>query len=225
MSDNVAVIIGVGPGLGAALARRFAAGGLRVAIAARTLEKVEGIASAIDGARAFPCDVSDEQQVETLFASIEAEMGPVEVAIHNASAGHGKVSVLEVDAQRFRTAWKVSAFGGFLVGRAAAQRMVGRGHGSILFTGATASLRGSSGFGAFAHGKFALRAIAQSMARELGPMGVHVAHVVIDGHIGEKDDASYLSPDAIAETYWNLHAQQRSAWTFEIDLRPWSETF
>ncbi len=225
MTNGVAVIVGAGPGLGAALARRFAAGGLQVAMAARSLEKVEEIAAGIDGAQAFACDVSDEQQVETLFAAVEAEIGPVEVAIHNASAGHGKVSVLEVDAARFRTAWEVSAFGGFLVGRAAARRMAERGHGSILFTGATASLRGSSGFGAFAHGKFALRAIAQSMARELGPMGIHVGHVVVDGHIGDKDDESYLSPDAIAETYWTLHAQARSAWSFEIDLRPWLETF
>ncbi len=225
MSDGVAVIVGAGPGLGAALARRFSVGGLQVVMAARRLEKVEEIAAGIDGARAFPCDVSDEAQVETLFASIEAEIGPVEVAVQNASAGHGKVSVLDVDAARFRAAWEVSAFGGFLVGRAAARRMAERGHGSILFTGATASLRGSSGFGAFAHGKFALRAIAQSMARELGPMGIHVGHVVIDGHIGEKDDASYLSPDAIAETYWTLHTQERSAWSFEIDLRPWLETF
>lgn len=225
MSEGVALITGAGPGLGAALGRRFAAGGFTVALAARQATAVDAAARTIPGAQAFTCDVSDEAQVGGLFARLERDMGPVEVAVQNASAGHGKVSILDLEVARLQTAWRVTALGGFLVGREAARRMAGRGRGSILFTGATASLRGSAGFAAFAQGKFALRAIAQSMARELGPKGIHVAHMVIDGGIGDDAGDARLKPDAIAEAYWQVHAQHRSAWTFEVDLRPWGEKF
>lgn len=223
-----AVIVGVGPGLGAALARRFAKAGYVAVMAARRPERLQPILRAIEAAggkaQVHDCDATDKNQVKSLFAGAEQEHGPVEVAIFNAGAWR-QAPVFELTADDYEKAWRTNAFGGFLVGREAARVMGPRRRGTILFTGATASLRGGPGFAAFAGGKFALRALAQSMARELGPQGIHVAHVIIDGRIGRDAESTQLDPDAIAETYHALHVQPRSAWTFELDLRPWAERF
>ncbi len=227
MSDRsarpCALVVGVGPGLGAALARRFAKGGLKVAVAARRPERLAALAEEIGG-RAYGCDVGDETAVDRLFASAAADLGAPAAVVYNAGA-FARRSILELSAEEFERCWRASAFGGFLVGREAARAMLPAGSGSILFTGATASLRGGANFAAFAAGKFGLRAVAQSMARELGPQGIHVAHVIIDGQIGEAERDAKLHPDAIAEAYWQLHQQPRSAWTQELDLRPWAERF
>ena len=223
-----AVIVGVGPGLGAALARRFAKAGYVAVLAARRPERLQPILRAIEAdggrAQAHDCDATDKNQVKSLFAGAEQEHGPVEVAIYNAGAFR-RAPIAELTADDYEKVWRTNAFGGFLVGREAARVMGPRRRGTILFTGATASLRGGAGFAAFAASKFALRALAQSMARELGPQGIHVAHVVIDGQIGRDAEARQLDPDAIAEAYHALHVQPRSAWTHELDLRPWAETF
>lgn len=227
MSDEkrVAIIVGAGPGLGAAVARRFAAAGLTSVLVSRSEDRLKDLAAGIDGAVAYPCDATDEAAVEKLFSDVEAEHGPVDVLVYNPGGGFGRTPVVEQSAERFRTVWEFTAFGGFLCSRAAAQRMQKRGHGTILITGATASLRGGKGFAAFASGKFALRALAQSMARELGPEGIHVAHINIDGMIGQSDDGSKLDPGDIAQTYYGLHKQPKSNWTQELDIRPWSETW
>jgi len=222
---HVAVIVGAGPGLGAAAARRFAEAGMTAVLVSRSAERLKDLAASIDGAVAYPCDATDEGAVEKMFADIEAEHGPVEVLVYNPGGGFGRTPINEQSAERFRAVWEFTAFGGFLCGRAAAQRMLTRGQGTILFTGATASLRGGKGFGAFASGKFALRALGQSMARELGPEGIHVAQINIDGMIGESDDGSKLDPADIAETYYGLHKQSKTNWTHELDIRPWSETW
>ena len=229
MTENpVAVIVGVGPGLGAALGRRFAHDGFKVALAARDeshLEHIVGrVAASGGGAHAYATDATDEAAVVRLFDKVESELGEVRVTVFNAGA-FMRQGILEAEARDFERCWRVGCFGGFLVGREAARRMTPRGHGTILFTGATASLRGSARFFNLAVGKFGLRALAQSMARELGPKGIHVAHVIIDGQIGEQEDDARLGPDAIAETYFQLHIQHRSAWAHEVDLRPWVETF
>lgn len=237
----VAVVMGVGEGLGIALGRRFARAGFRVALAARSAERLERLAEEIrrGGADAFaaPADTRREDEVTALFEKLESEHGPIEVAIYNAGANF-RASILETPADMFEKIWRLGCYGGFLFGREAARRMVPRGRGTILFTGATASLRGGANFAAFAAAKNGLRAVAQSMARELGAKNVHVAHVVIDGLIDSRaarerfperaqtlgpDGA--LAPDAIAELYYQIHAQPRSAWTFEADLRPWAERF
>jgi len=231
-----AVVVGVGPGLGAALARRFAADGLPVAMAARDPSDLEWLRDELTGhvpARLVACDATEPEQVDALFAEVERELAPPGLVVYNAGA-FVRGDVLETTPEEFLRCWRVGCYGGFLVARAAARGMVERGRGTILFTGATASLRGSAGFVNLAVGKFGLRALAQSLARELGPKGVHVAHVVIDGQIAapERADAvsrkppdALLSPDAIAAEYARLHAQRRSAWTFELDLRPWVERF
>jgi len=227
-----ALVVGVGPGLGAALARRFARAGLRTAIAARSLSRLDDLAREIDG-RAYGCDATDEDQVTALIERVEAEIGALALVAYNAGAFLPK-SVLDTPAAEFERCWRVGCLGGFLIGRAAARGMAARGAGTILFTGATASLRGGAGFVNLAVGKFGLRALAQSMARELGPKGVHVAHVIVDGQIdseryaalrAERGPDALLHPDAIAESYWQLHLQPRSAWTQELDLRPWTEKF
>ena len=237
----VAVIAGVGEGLGFALGKRFAKAGLRVALAARNVERLERLAEEIrrDGGSAIaaPTDARSEEEVLALFDELESEHGPVEVAVYNAGANF-RASILETPADMFEKIWRLGCFGGFLFGREAARRMVPRGRGTILYTGATASLRGGSQFAAFAAAKNGLRAVAQSMARELGPKNVHVAHVVIDGMIDTQagrlrfperaqvlGEDGMLAPDAIAELYYQLHVQPRSAWTFEADLRPWAEKF
>ncbi|HLI13521.1 MAG TPA: SDR family NAD(P)-dependent oxidoreductase [Alphaproteobacteria bacterium] len=236
---EIAVVVGVGPGLGAALARRFVQAGMAVALAARRLDKLTPLATELGhGAHAYGCDATDEGQVESLFATVTAELGTPSLVVYNASAFLRK-SILETSLEEFERSWRVTCRGGFLVGRAAARLMArrieaGGPGGTILFTGATASLRGGAMFHNFAVGKFGLRALAQSMARELQPKGIHVAHVVIDGQIAgerpgyrreERGADALLEPAAIAESYYQLHRQQRSAWTFELDLRPWVEKF
>jgi NAD(P)-dependent dehydrogenase (short-subunit alcohol dehydrogenase family) len=231
MSANpapVAVVVGVGEGLGYALGKRFAAAGFKVALAARNAERIERLAEAIvEGggkALALRTDARDERAVIELFERLESEQGTVEVAAFNAGAMY-RSPIAEMPADMFEEVWRAGCYAGFLVGREAARRMTPRGRGTILFTGATASLRGGAQFAAFAAAKNGLRAVAQSMARELGPKGIHVAHVVIDGKIDTQSADSGLAPDAIAETYYRIHAQPRSAWTFEADLRPWAERF
>jgi NAD(P)-dependent dehydrogenase (short-subunit alcohol dehydrogenase family) len=236
---EVAVVVGVGPGLGAALAMRFAKAGMNVALAARSMERVEGIAvdcCAIGHCgRAYAVDATDEAAVENLFNNVVAEMGVPSLVVYNAGA-FVKRGILETTVEEFETCWRVGCLGGFLVGRAAVKRMLARGEpsGTIVFTGATASLRGGAQFHNLAVGKFGLRALAQSMAREFQPRGIHVAHVVIDGQIRaeragyrseERGPDAVLEPEAIAETYYQLHRQPRSAWSLEMDLRPWVERF
>ena len=232
MAKDVALIVGVGPGLGAALARRFAQGGLAVAVAARRVDALSELAREIGG-RAYACDATEEDSVSQLFAAVERDLGRPTVVVYNAGA-FSPGSVLEINAADFERCWRALCLGGFLVGQCAARGMVEAGRGTILLTGATASLRGGARFANLAVGKFGLRALAQSMARELGPKGVHVAHIVIDGQIRSERYAELekqrpadglLDPDAIAEAYWHLHMQARSAWTLEIDLRPWVEKF
>jgi NAD(P)-dependent dehydrogenase (short-subunit alcohol dehydrogenase family) len=234
MNRQVAVVAGAGPGLGRALAQRFIQGGMRVALLARDANRLNALAASIGpDARPIACDLTDPGAVGAAFARVDQELGSPQCVVFNAGA-YRPGAVLEVTAQEFLDCWKIGCFAGFLVGQQAAQRMVERGNGSILFTGATASLRGSARFVNLASPKFALRALAQSMARELSPRGVHVAHVIIDGQIHAPEprqaDASSaadarLEPAAIAESYWQLHAQPRNAWTLELDLRPWVEKF
>jgi NAD(P)-dependent dehydrogenase (short-subunit alcohol dehydrogenase family) len=237
----VAVIAGVGEGLGYSLARRFAQAGYHVALAARTADRLARLAAEIQksGGKAFPAptDLREEQEVMALFDALESEHGPVEVAAFNAGANF-RASIHDTPADMFEKIWRLGCYAGFLFGREAARRMAPRGKGTILFTGATASIRGSSHFAAFAAAKNGLRAVAQSMARELGPKGIHVAHVVIDGMIDTAavrqrfpERVKDLGPDAmldtaaIAELFYQIHAQPRSAWTFEADLRPYGEKF
>lgn len=233
-ATDIALIVGVGPGLGAALARRFAVGGCTVAVAARDGGRLAGLAAAI-GARPYPCDAGDPDSVAALFRRVDHEIGTPRLVVYNAGAYH-RASVLDTEPADFERCWRALCFGGFLVGRAAGRAMLETGSGgTVVFTGATAALRGGAGFVNLAVGKFGLRALSQSMARELGPRGIHVAHVIIDGQIedatrdgrgpGARGEDALLHPDAIAETYWQLHLQPRSAWTQELDLRPWSERF
>jgi len=239
--SKVVLVIGAGEATGAAIARRFAREGYVACVTRRNADKlqplVESIEQAGGRARAFGRDARREEQVAELFQTIEREVGPVEVCVFNVG-GNVRFPIRELTARVYTKVWEMGAFAGFLAGREAAKVMVPRGRGTILFTGATASLRGGKGFAAFAGAKHALRALAQSMARELGPEGVHVAHVVIDGAIDTpfiranfperyalKDQAGILDPEAIAENYWRLHLQPRSAWTHELDLRPWMEAW
>jgi NAD(P)-dependent dehydrogenase (short-subunit alcohol dehydrogenase family) len=236
MSESeTAVVVGVGPGLGVALVRAFARAGMNVAMAARGEERLASLRTQDlgDGIKAYPCDSTDPGAVEALFEQASAELGAPDLVVYNAGAFRPG-SILDIAAEEFERCWKVGCQGGFLVGQAAAKRMVPRGHGTVLFTGATAALRGSANFANLAVPKFGLRALAQSMARELGPQGIHVAHVVIDGQIDsershhlleERGPDSLLAPDDIAETYLHLHRQAKSAWTQELDLRPWVERF
>lgn len=240
---SAAVIIGAGDATGGAIARAFAREGLTACINRRPrgADQLEALAQSIrdDGfaARAFPADARDEAAMIALFDQVEADIGPVEVAVFNIGANvHFPIS--ETSVRVYTKVWEMACLGGFLMGREAAKRMEPRGRGTILFTGATASLRGGAGFAAFAGAKAALRMLAQSMARELGPKGIHVAHIVIDGPIdtafikerhpdfeAAKAVDLLLSPDAIASNYVMLHRQHRSAWTHELDLRPWGERF
>lgn len=230
-----ALIIGAGgPGLGAAIARACAKDGMRVAVASRTKAKVDAIAQAIGSdARGYACDASKPEDVAALFAAVGKDFGEPDLVVFNASAS-APAHVLDIDPKDFERCWRNAAFGGFLVAQAAGRQMAARGKGTILLTGATASLRGSARFLNLAIGKFGLRAVAQSFARDLQPKGVHVAHIVIDGQIAsdrpgyradERGPDAVLDPDAIAATYIQLHRQHRSAWTLEVDLRPWVEKF
>ena len=187
------------------------------------MDKLKDLAKETGG-RAYACDATSEISVDDLFAAVERDLGLPRLVVFNASAFTRK-PVVELTPAEIESAWRASCLGGFLVGRAAARAMLPGGPGTILLTGATASLRGSANFAAFAVGKFGLRALAQSMARELGPQGIHVAHVIVDGGIGENAEESRLAPDAIAGSYWHLHSQPKSAWTLELDLRPWVEKF
>lgn len=240
--DRKAVlVVGAGDATGGAIARRFAAEGLIACVTRRTADKlaplVEQICGAGGQAHGFASDARKEVDMATLVAHIEREIAPIEVAVFNIG-GNVRFTLAETTERVYRKVWEMGALAGFLMGREVAKGMLERGRGTILFTGATASLRGSAGFAAFAGAKHALRALAQSMARELGPQGIHVAHIVIDGaidtafiaeHFPEryalKAEQGILDPEAIADNYWNLHAQTRSAWTHELDLRPWMETW
>jgi NAD(P)-dependent dehydrogenase (short-subunit alcohol dehydrogenase family) len=227
---KTALIVGAGEGLSASLARLLAREGLRVALAARRTEKL-GALCAETGAHAYACNATDPGEVERLFGLVEREIGGPDVVVYNASA-RARGSFLDLVAADVAQAIAVSAFGGFLVAQQAAKRMLPNRHGAILFTGASASVKGYPQSAPFAMGKFALRGLAQSMARELSPQGIHIAHFVIDGGIRsatrtEHTDSpdSMLDPDAIALNYWNVLQQPRSAWTWELELRPWVEKF
>jgi NAD(P)-dependent dehydrogenase (short-subunit alcohol dehydrogenase family) len=224
---RTALIVGAGPGLSAALARRLAQGGIGVALAARDTAKLASLC-AETGAVAFACDAQDEAQVARLFDDVERRLGAPDVVVYNASARvRGPFTTL--DPADVRRTLLVSAFGAFLVARRAVPAMLATGAGAILLTGASASVKGYAESAPFAMGKFALRGLAQSLAREFAPRGIHVAHFVIDGAIrpaGRADDAdAMLDPDAIAQAYLHVLMQPRSAWTWEIELRPWAERF
>ncbi len=236
---KVALVIGAGDSTGGAIARRFAREGYIACVTRRAVDKLQPLIDSIraEGGQAYGygSDARKEEDVAALFAQIEAEHGPVEVLVFNIGANVPS-SILEETARKYFKVWEMACFSGFLNGQAAARRMVARGRGTILFTGATAALRGSANFAAFAGAKHALRALAQSMARELGPQSIHVAHVVVDGAIDTafirdsfperyalKEQDGILNPDHIAENYWYLHTQPRDAWTFELDLRPYME--
>ena len=238
-----AIIIGAGDATGGAIARAFAAEGLTACVnrRSRNSEQLEALAQSIrdqgHNARAFPGDAREEADMVALFEQVEAEVGPVEVAVFNIGA-NVNFPIIETTVRVYQKVWEMGCLGGFLMGREAARHMTPRGRGTIIFTGATASLRGGSGYSAFSGAKAALRMLAQSMARELGPKGIHVAHTVIDGAIDtafikgrhpafEEAKAAdlILSPEAIAANYVMLHKQPRSAWTHELDLRPWGENW
>ncbi len=229
-SYKTALIVGAGEGLSASLARLFAREGIRVALAARRVEKLGALCSET-GARAFPCNATEPDEVERLFGMMEREITEPDLVVYNASA-RARGAFVDLVPSEVEQALAVSAFGGFLVAQQAARRMLPKQHGAILFTGASASVKGYPQSAPFAMGKFALRGLAQSMARELSPHGIHVAHFVIDGGIRsaartEPPDRpdSMLDPDAIALAYWNVLQQPRSAWSWELELRPWVEKF
>ncbi len=230
MKYRTALIVGTGPGLSASLARLFARNGIAVALAARDTAKLTAL-TAETGAMAHACDASDPTSVAALFEAVEAQIGAPDVVVYNASA-RVRGAVTDIDPEAVRKALEISAFGAFLVAQQAARRMLKQGSGALLLSGATAGVKGFALSSSFAMGKFALRGLAQSMARELSPQGIHVAHVVIDGGIrsaarpvpADKPD-SLLDPDAIAETYWHLLQQHRSAWSWEVEVRPWVERF
>ncbi len=240
---KVAMVFGAGDATGGAIARRFAAEGFDAVITRRprNLDQLETLAEQIrsDGGRAhaFGVDARNEDEVVAFVEQVEREIGPIEVAVYNIG-GNVRFSILETTSRVYYKVWEMCCFGGFLLGREAAKHMLPRGRGTILFTGATASIRGGDGYAAFAGGKAALRALAQAMARELGPKGIHIAHIVIDGAIDTawiaerfpdrhklKEQDGILNPDDIAENYWQLHRQPRTAWTHELDIRPWIESF
>jgi NAD(P)-dependent dehydrogenase (short-subunit alcohol dehydrogenase family) len=243
--NKVALVIGAGDATGGAIARRFAREGFSACVTRRSLDKLQPLLDQIrtDGglAHGFASDARKEEEVQALVEQIESTIGPIEVLVFNIGA-NAPCSILEESARKYFKIWEMACFSGFLNGREVAKRMVQRAcserQQTIIFTGATASLRGAANFAAFAGAKHALRALAQSMARELGPQGIHVAHVVIDGAIDTafirdnfpqryalKEQDGILNPEHIAEQYWMLHSQARDAWTHELDLRPWLEKF
>ena len=225
--SEFALIVGAGPGLSASLARLCAREGMRVALAARTIGKLSALAEET-GASVHACDASRREDVDALFDAVLDTEGAPDLVVFNPSA-RVRGAVADLDPEAVERAIAVTAYGGFLVARRAAIAMRERGSGSIQFTGASASVKGYPESGCFAMGKFALRGLAQSMARELAPKGIHVAHFVIDGGIESQvrvpDHDEWLDPDAIAQTYLNVHRQHRSAWTWEVELRPWVERF
>jgi NAD(P)-dependent dehydrogenase (short-subunit alcohol dehydrogenase family) len=226
MTEETALIIGAGEGLSAALARLFAREGMRIALAARKTEKLTDLVAETK-ARAYACDASKRGDVDALFASVTRDLAAPDVVVYNPSF-RTRGPLVELDPVDVEKALMVTCYGGFLVGQVAARQMLARGNGSILFTGASASVKGYAHSAPFAMGKFGLRGLAQSMARELAPKNIHVAHFVIDGGIarpGTTGDDAMLAPEAIAETYLHIHRQHRSAWTWEVELRPWVEKF
>ena len=237
MNGRVAAVLGVGPGLGAAVARRFAGEGFAVAMMARREVSLAEIRQDIegDGGTALPIstDATEAYSVAAAFDRVAAELGDPEVLVYNAGAFQ-MGGILEISPNQFDECFRANCAGAFYAAREVLPAMVEAGHGTILLTGASAALRGKARFSALAVGKFGLRALAQSMAREFGPQGIHVSHVIIDGQINtpriqemmpDREEHTLLSPDAIAETYWQLHAQDRTAWTLESDLRPSVESF
>ncbi|THD64952.1 SDR family oxidoreductase [Phenylobacterium sp.] len=241
MADKAIIVIGAGDALGGAIARRFAREGYAAVIVRRHADQLEPLAATIreTGGEAHPfgVDARQEDQMVALFAKVEAEIAPVEVCVFNIGA-NVRFPIAETTSRVFLKVWEMACFSGFLAGREAARLMTPRGRGTVIFTGATASVRGRDGFAAFAAAKHGLRAVAQSMARELGPRGVHVAHTIIDGAIDTawiaenfpdryamKAQDGILNPEHIADAYWTLHAQPRDAWTHELDLRPWMEAW
>ena len=237
-ATGAAVIVGVGSGLGRALALHFAGAGHAVALAARAPDKLAPLVAEIEAAggsaRSYQADATEEQAVEDLFARAEADLGPPELVVYNAGGRNNK-SILDMEAAEFEMIWRSSCLGGMIVGREAAKGMVARGQGTILFTGGRSSRRALAGWAAFAAGKFGLRAVAQAMAHELSPKGVHVAHMIIEGGIDNERTRELgnekvgpdglLATEALAEVYYQTHLQHRSCWAFEVDLRPWSEPF
>ncbi|EJL98333.1 MULTISPECIES: SDR family oxidoreductase [unclassified Pseudomonas] len=238
-NKKVILVVGAGDATGGAIAKRFAKEGLIACVTRRSADKLQPLVDAIKAeggeAHGFACDARKEENVIALIEDIETRLGPIEAFVFNIGA-NVPCSILEETARKYFKIWEMACFSGFLNAREVAKRMVTRQRGTILFTGATAGLRGASGFAAFAGAKHGIRALAQSMARELGPMNIHVAHVVVDGAIdtdfirnsfpekyATKDQDGILNPEHIAENYWYLHSQPRDAWTFELDLRPWNE--
>jgi NAD(P)-dependent dehydrogenase (short-subunit alcohol dehydrogenase family) len=241
MSDKAIIVVGAGDALGGAIARRFAREGFAAVVVRRHADQLENLVTAIREAggegHPFGLDARKEDEMVGLFEQVEREIAPVEVCVFNIGA-NVRFPIAETTSRVFFKVWEMACFSGFLAGREAARVMTPRGRGTILFTGATASVRGSEGFAAFSAAKHGLRALAQSMARELGPKGVHVAHTIIDGAIDTawiaenfpdrhalKDRDGILNPEHIADAYWALHTQPRDAWTHELDLRPWMEAW
>ena len=242
MTAPVAFVVGAGDYIGAAIAKRFAAGGFIVCMGRRNGDKLAPLVSEIEAAGGtaigYTMDARDEDSTAEVFKTIENEIGPIEVVIFNVG-GNVRFPVLDTTSRVFRKVWEMACFAGFLTGREAARYMVPRGRGSVFFTGASASMRGNAGYGAFAAGKAGLRAFAQSLARELGPKNIHVAHLVIDAGVdtafvrdrmrqqGQDPDAippdTLMNPDSVAQAYWQLYHQPRDGWTFEMDLRPFGE--
>ena len=238
-SKKVVLVIGAGDATGGAIAKRFAREGYIACVTRRSADKlkplVDEIIAAGGQAHGFASDARKEEEVAELVETIERDIGPIEAFVFNIGA-NVPCSILDETARKYFKIWEMACFAGFLTAQAVARRMVTRQRGTILFTGATAGLRGAAGFAAFAGAKHGIRALAQSMARELGPRGIHVGHVVVDGAIdtafirdtfpdlyARKDQDGILDPEHIADNYWHLHAQPRDAWTFELDLRPWME--
>lgn len=230
--QEIALIVGSGPGLSASLARLFRKEGMKVALAARDIMKLDSLVKEVEG-RAYGCDASNPKQVDSLFDSVAKDIGDPNLVVYNAS-GRVRGPLIELDPEAVRNTIMITCYGGFLVGQAAAKRMLKAGSGTILFTGASASVKGYANSAAFAMGKLGLTGLVQSMARELHPQNIHVAQVVIDGGICDptrperltaRGPDGCLDPDAIAQSYLQLHRQHRSAWAFQIDLRPWVEKF
>ncbi len=230
---RTAVIAGVGPGLGKSIAKRFIEEGCQVGLFARSEEYLEGLSAELgEEALAVPADVTDPAAVEAGFEAVRSAFGPVDVLVNHASGASWK-GIREISPDSFESAWRVSAYGGLLCSQAALPDMLENGDGTVIFTGATSAIRGRDGAVGFSAAKFAVRGMAESMARELGPEGIHVAHVVVDGGIlppegasgTGRDEEEFLDPDAIADSYWHLVTQDRSSWTLEMDLRPHVEAF
>jgi len=242
MTDKkAALIIGAGDATGGAIAKRFAREGFEACVVRRNEDQLAPLVKEIEAAggkaHAFGIDARKEDEMVALIEKIESEIGPIDVAVFNIGA-NVNFPIEEMTSRVFFKVWEMACFAGFLMGREVAKKMTPRGRGTMLFTGATASVRGGAGFSAFAGAKHALRALAQSLARELGPKGIHVAHPIIDGAIdtawiaenfperyATKAEDGILNPDHIADAYWMLHSQPRDAWTHELDLRPWMEEF